>query len=555
MTRSILSRARALRFKWAVLTLSLLPACGDSDTPPCQQPSEKEGLFLNICENPSSLDPRIVRTLRDSTLVEQLFEGLMRLDSNALPQPALAQSYEISEEGLTYTFYLRDALWTNGQAVTAHDFVYAWTSVLDPTFPADYAHLLYPIKNGKLAKEGSCSLDAIGVVALDDKTLVVHLENPTPYFLELLALPTLFPVNAHLVSKNPTWADPPAKHFVSNGPFALEKWVPHETLKLKKNESYHDAAYVTLASLSFSFVTDNVTESYLYEKGELDWLGQPLSNSLTAELTAKLKKEGVLQSYNVAGTFWLKYNAKKTPFDDARIRRAFAFAINRQEIIEGILQGNQERATSILPPTMLLTEKSTFEDGNLEMARSLFNEALSANQISKEELPPLTLSYLSTERNAKIASFVQDQWRTAFDIEVKLEAVERSCYWQKLKKGDFVVATGDWIADYNDPLSFFELFASKRENGGLNDMGWENEEFDQLLMEAKGESDATKRGLLLTQMEKILHIHMPVAPLYHYCFEYLKKEEISGVSLSPLGAADFKGAKKSRAATALLPKE
>lgn len=367
------------------LTSVLCTGC-NSDV---EKTAKQNTLNLSIIEDPHSLDPRIVRMIRDLSLVKQLFDGLTRIDRNGDPQPAVAEMIEISEDGLTYTFHLRDVKWSNGDPVLASDFVYAWSTVLSPDFPTDYAHMLYPIKNGKLIKEGKCALDSLGARACDDKTLVVQLENPTPYFLELLAFPTSFPVSARVATKDSKWALPPGDRFVSNGPFSIATWMPDNTLVLKKSETYWEKEQVKLDGICLSVIPDNTTESYLYEKGELDWLGQPLSNNISSELLSELKKSGQLNSYSVAGTYWLKYNTGRLPFNDKTIRQAFAYAISREKIISHILRGSQKSAQGVLPPCMSL-QSPLFEDENIPLAQKLFKEYLDQKGLTPESFPELS---------------------------------------------------------------------------------------------------------------------------------------------------------------------
>jgi len=491
-------------------------------------------LRVNIFDDPVSLDPRVVRLIKDLTVVKQLFDGLTRIDANGSPQPAIAKSVDVSEDLLTYTFHLREAYWTNGDPVTAHDFEYAWTRVLDPEFASDYSYMLYPIKNAKLAREGKCSTDAVGVAALDDRTLVVQLEAPTPYFLELVAFPTFFPVNQKIDSQVSGWAHPPCEHFVCNGPFKVKEWKPQTELALVKNPNYWDNSQVRLKALTFSILDDNNTESQLFEKNELDWLGQPTSRNLPTELIANVEEA---HSYDVAGTYWLKFNTDREPFDQPKLRRAFSYAIKRDQIIEHILQGNQALATGPLPPSMQLQTEPYFQDGNMKLAKKLFEEVLAANGWTRETFPKVVLNFNPSERNTKIVQLIQQQWNKTFGIQVELGSVELHLYRRNIAEGKFQVGTGEWIADFNDPLAFLELF---KNGNDIDATGWYNETFVQLLDQSLVENDREKRKEILLQAEKILVDEMPIAPVYHYAFDYVKKGYVKDVVLSPLGTADFK---------------
>ena len=525
-----------MRYLLILLALFIFTGCNT------QHPSNKHQMLrLNLADDPVSLDPRIVRSLKDLTVVKQLFDGLMRIDAKGIPQPAMAKCVEISEDLTTYTFHLRKALWTNGDPVTAYDFEYAWTTVLDPNFRTDYSYMLYPIKNAQLAREGKCSISDIGVTALDQHTLVVQLESPTPYFLELTAFPTYFPINQKVEKKDQSWAQPPCQHFVSNGPFKVKLWSAQSEIKLVKNSRYWDQKSVQLNALCFSIVNDNNTESHLFEKNELDWLGQPISHNIATELIGKMKESNQLDSYTVAGTFWFKFNTESVPFDQPKLRRAFSFAINRSEIIKHILQGNQAIATGPLPPSMQVQSTPYFQDGHEKKAKNLFEEVLAENGWTRETFPLVVLNYPPSERNTKIVQLVQQQWKKAFNIEIQLEALENQLYRQHVKQGLYQVGTGQWIADFNDPLAFLELFKYRNQDGnGMNDTGWYHETFHKLLDQSLTECDPTKRRELLCQSEKILVNEMPIAPVYHYAFDYLKKDYVKNVILSPLGTADFK---------------
>lgn len=525
------------------LILSLASGC-HKDT---SKADSKQTLLLNLPEDPSSLDPRIVRSLRDLTVVKQLFEGLTRLDQQGIPQPALAKEIEISEDQLTYTFALRATTWTNGEAVVAQDFVQAWQQVLDPKFACDYAYMLYPIKNARLAKEGKCRFEEVGITIVDEQTLVIELEAPTPYFLELTAFPTFFPVNHKLDTSNARWSLPPGQMFVSNGPFRLKKWAPQVELDLEKNPDYWDLPAINIDAIHFTIISDGLTESLLFEKGELDWLGQPISFTMAPEVLSKMRQMGCLASYPVAGTYWLKFNVEKAPFSNIKLRKAFAYAINREEIITHLLQGNQKPATGPLPPTMVHQLALYFCDGDIEKARALFEEGLAEEGWSRDTFPTVVLNCPASARHSKIVQLIQRQWEDAFGIIANLEALENQVYLSNSKRGLFQVGTGEWIADFNDPIAFLELFKQKRDpvtGSGMNDTGWHHSEYSTLLEDAMKEVDHERREQMLLKAESILMQEMPVAPIYHYAFDYAKKKSIQDVLLSPLGIADFKYAKK-----------
>lgn len=506
--------------RWILLVLFMcaMVSCGkQKNTFPTQS------LRLALTDDPFSFDPRSVRSLKDLTVVKQLYDGLMRLDAEGVPQPAVAESVEISDDLLTYTFHLKETYWSNHQPVTAYDFEHAWTQLLQPEFMSAYAYMLYPIQNAQFIREGGKG--NIDVEVKDEKTLVVRLHTPTPYFLELLAFPTYFPV--------PRSEDP----FISNGPFCLKKWTPQIEVILEKNPTYWDSEAVHLDLITFSIINDNNTENHLYEKGELDWLGQPISNSIAADALSRWKKEGKVASYQVAGTFWYKFNTEREPFTNQNFRKAFAYALNRDELITHVLQGSQSSATGILPLSMKLSESPYFEDGNTKKAQEFLQQAFLETGWTLETLPPIKLTYPPSERNRKIVQVAQQQLQKSLGITLELCAEEAHLYRRNINAGLFQVGPGEWIADFNDPIAFLELFKVKV---GMHDTKWENAHFTDLLNHSLVETDPVKRARILKEAEEVLISEMPIAPLYHYAWDYVKKPSVQGTLLSPLGIADFK---------------
>ncbi len=303
------------------------PQVVSADKTEKKQEIEKQTLRINLQEEPQSLDPQRGRKLSSQTLMRLLFEGLTRIGPDEKPELALADELEISEDGLTYTFGLRGVTWTNGDPLTAEDFVYAWRRILNPSFPADNASQLYVIKNAKAIKEGTLPADQLAVRAIDHWSLEVKLERPTPYFLELLACPVFFPINPKVDRANPSWSEN-ASTYVSNGPFVLDKWKHNYQLNIKKNPNYWDKQAVRLSEIQFVMVHEE-TELKMFEKNELDWAGSPLS-TLPVDALRDLKKHGQLYTQPFLGTYFMRTNTDLLPFNDQNVRKAFALAINHR---------------------------------------------------------------------------------------------------------------------------------------------------------------------------------------------------------------------------------
>ncbi len=487
---------------------------------------------VNLGAEPTTLDPRKARDLQAMTLSRMFFEGLTRINQEDQAELALAEKVDISSDGKIYTFTLRATTWTNGDRVTAQDFVYAWTKSLEPHFPADQAFQLYVIKNAKAAKEGKVALDQIGVKALDEKTLQVELQNPTPYFLEVTALPIYFPFPAKADQNSDI------KKVIGNGPFALKEWRHNDLIRAVKNPAYWDASHVKLKEINLMMVQED-TELKMFEKGELDWAGSPLS-TLPVGALAGLKKTGNLHVKPFLATYFFRTNVESELFEHPLVRKAFAEAIKRSEIVEHVTQGGQLPATGLLPPSLRGLENGTLADGDVKKAREDFDQALEVLGLTRQELPPISLMYVTGERNHLIAQAVQEQWRKALDVNVELQAVERKVFFDRLSKKNFQLASGNWTADYNDGMNFLEIFKFKA--GGSNNTAWENLQYRQLLDKASETVAAGERQQIFQECENILMKEMPIIPLFHYTMLYVSNPKVKGVVLSNLGSVDFKWA-------------
>jgi oligopeptide transport system substrate-binding protein len=506
-----------------------------------QQPAKTEEkkpqvLRMNLHSEPPTADPGISEDTTSGAIIQATFDGLTRIGKDGkTPEPSVAEKIDVSEDGLTYTFHLRDTKWSNGDPVTAHDFEYAWKRALDPKTASNYAYQLYYVKNGEAYNKGKAKAEDVGVKALDDKTLEVKLENPTPFFLELTAFKTYYPVNKKVVEANPKWATEAQTH-VGNGPFKIESWAHKSKLVLVKNENYWDKDNVKLDRIEFSMVEDENTELSMFENGELDWAGAPLS-SLPTDAIPALKDSGKMTTQPIAGTYWYKFNVEKPPFNNVKIRKAFAYAIDRKSLIDNILQTGQIPATGAVPPSMALKPDGYFKDNDVETAKKLLAEGMKELGISK--LPPITLSYNTSEAHQKIAQAIQDQWKKNLGVEVKLENKEWKVYLEDLHEGKFQIGRMGWLGDFNDPINFLELYKDK--DGGNNDTRWEHPKFKELLNRSAKES-GEQRKKTLAEAEAILMDEMPIMPIYFYTDSWVKNENVKGVVVDGLGAIDWKWA-------------
>jgi oligopeptide transport system substrate-binding protein len=513
----------------------------------CQKSSSgfsKQILKVNIGTDPQTLDPRKARKLTDSTVVRMLFEGLTRIAKDGDTELALATDVEVSLDGLQYCFHLRKSFWSNGEPVTSYDFAESWKTILDPNFPTDIAYQLYPIKNAQKAKLGEIGLDKVGIRVPDELTLIVDLERPVPYFLNLVSMPCFYPVYCKAANRSLNWGMN-LESYVCNGPFFPLKWRHSDHLQLAKNPYYWQSKEVSLSGIQL-FMVSGETELRMYESGGLDWAGSPLS-SIPVDAMQALKQSNQLHVSPFFATCFFRTNtsdvfcSKKNPLSSPNFRKALSSSLHRKEITEHILQGDQIPAMGLVPTEMQLSKNGYFYDNNPENARLLLMDALLELDLSIETLEPIKISYASSERNGLIAQAAQKQWEDTLGISFVLDPVEPKVFFQKISEGNFQLALGSWTADFNDPVNFLEIF--KYKSSSTNNTNWENSKFIDLLNASGLCKNAGERMSLLREAEQVLMEEMPVIPVYHFVLNYLQSDQLKEVALSPLGQVDFRWAR------------
>ncbi len=525
-------------FRFFVLFLVLLMGCQKHPSP-----TQLQTLRINIGSDPQTLDPRKARDLTAVTLMHMLFEGLTRVSKEGSLEMALAREVEISENGTQYLFHLRKSFWSNGDPVTAFDFAESWKTILDPQFPSDLAYQLYSIKNARKAKLGEMDLEQVGIQTPDPNTLIVELEQPIPYFLELLAMTSFLPIPHKMDMANPNWANLP-ETYVCNGPFLLESWKHSDQIRVVKNPRYWQTKNVSLNGIDLLMMPGD-TEMRMFEEGKLDWAGSPLS-TIPVDAVRSLRASQKLHINPFSATYFYRVNTaekfkeKKNPLSNALFRKALAFCLNRKGITEHILQGGQIPAKSLVPPEMGLSDKGYFHDDNRQRAHALLIDALLELDLTIETLEPIKISYSSSERNAAISQAIQKQWEEGLGIRVELEAVEPKTYFQRISQKEFQLAAGSWTADFNDPINFLEVF--KYKDASTNNTQWESAKYIDLLNRSALCRDSEERKGLLREAELILMEQMPIIPVFHFALNYLERDGLEDVALSPLGQIDFRWA-------------
>jgi len=496
----------------------------------------EQTLRINLKKEPVSLDPRKGNDMVAAQLQFMLFEGLLKLNSDLTLSPAQAKSYEISSDHKTYTFHLGESEWSDGTPVTAYDFEKSWKSVLNPVFPCPDAYLLFSIKNARLAKKGEIPLYQVGITSKDAKTLVVELEFPAPYFLQTVASSLLLPVNFQLDSKDPDWADS-SKNFVSNGPFILKDWKLNHEIILEKNPKYRQAKDIQLNRVSFEIIDNEATVLYLYSKGHFDLVGTPLS-FIPSMIHHDPEKKKLLKSFPVATTKFLAFNTADFPFNNLHIRRAFAYAIKRKDIVDHIALLGQQEALTIIPPALLPAgQPNLFADADFEKAQECLQKGLEELQIQREDLQEISFMYCSSAVNQSIAQELQNRWEKVLGVSVNLENIEFKNLHDRSKKGAFSIGLFAWLADYSDPMNILERFQDKTSH--RNYSKWQNERFNLLLDQALKSFSKEEYLQKVKEAETLLVDEMPITGLYHDNYVFLIQPHVRDFAISPLGHIYF----------------
>jgi oligopeptide transport system substrate-binding protein len=503
-----------------------------------QDPLHKRTLKTCLITQPSTIDTRKNADVFSSTVQFLIYEGLTRILPSGEAELALAKSVDVSEDGCTYTFYLREAYWTDGHPITAYDFEYSWKKILDPDFGSPCCQIFFPIKNGEKCIKKLASSDSIGIKAVDASTLQIELEHPTPYFLSLVTFCNFYPIPKHVEMKDPNWFHAPEKNSVSSGPFFIKKWIHNKEILLVKNPTYWDAKNVALEAVHFSIIPDGRTALQMFENKELDFISTVTSPLLSEDL-AEMRRKKLLRITPVGGLLFCTFNLEKHPMNNLSIRKALSYAIDRITLVQSISQLSEEPATRCVAPIMMPQKKrDLFPPFDPELARDLFRKGLKELGVDPSHLSPFVLSYPNQEPYKKIAETIQQQWKMVLGIEVVIEERDHKSHLSNIMNKDYCVALYNCIAQHIDPTSVLDRF--KYKNGQKNYPGFQNEEYIQLLDKASMRKNPQERMDLLSEAEELLMSQMPISPIYHFNQGVLISPHFTNVEFSPLSNLLFK---------------
>ncbi len=471
-------------------------------------------LRISFNTYPATLDPRLAGDFASSTLICLIYEGLTRCLPGGTVEPALAERVEISPDQKTYTFFLRKAFWSDGTPITAHDFERSWKQILTP--PSLSAYLFYPIKNSEKCAKGEVSVEQVGVRALDERTLQVDLEQPTPYFYSLTAFPSFMPAPSRDIGR------------LFSGPFCIETKAQDAEVVLIKNPTFWNRNQISLDRIHISILPDEMTALQMFERGELDWLGGPLSPLPTDALASLPYPIAFIPS---AASTLCTFNTQIAPFNNLNLRKAFSYAIDRTQIAPT----GQIAPTSLLPPAFSNASHSFYDPS---LAKAFFEKA----GLTPEELGSLTLYYKGNEVEKRLAQMLQRQWQEVLGVTVQLAQLDAKSHAQRLQARDYQIALAFWIAQFDDPISILERF--KEPTHLKNYPGWNDPLYRELLTEA---STSPRRKEILQEAEALLVDQMPLTPLYHWSSPAIASPRIEAIGTTPSGGIlfdQFKFAKK-----------
>ena len=509
-----------------------------TDTTEAAASTGEKILSVQVGPDPETIDPALNSAVDGGNMLLHSFECLLAVDENGQLVPGQAESWETSEDGLTWTFHLRDGLkWSDGSDLTANDFVYSWKRVCDPMVAAPYAETVLSMVEGyDKAIEGD--LDALQVVAQDDNTLVVTLSTPCSYFGSLAAFATLSPVQEATVTANgDAWATSAAT-YISNGPFYVSEWVPGSYIMMSKNPYYWNADAIKLDGIKWNLIEDSNAAYSAYQTGEV----LMIKNVPTEEIPS-LKDSADFHVDPIIGTYYLSLNLERDAFKDARVRKALSLAIDRDYVANTLMQGTYSPADNLMGPGWIDMDGKQFKDNanggqsyidvnnyeaDLEEAKQLLADA---GYPDGEGFPSISYTTNDAGYHKVVAEYLQQAW-AQLGIDLQVDIVEWASFTPMRRNGDFDVARNGWVGDYSDPSNMLELFYS---TNGNNDGKFNNADFDAAIELSRTTLDSAERSKALHTAEDVLMEETGCIPVAYYNDFWLQSDKITGSWHSPYG--------------------
>lgn len=481
--------------------------------------SDKKTVRLNFLQGDvGSLEPHELtpNSIRGMSLGKWIFEGLTRLDQVGKPKLAGAEKVEISSDKKRYTFTLRSNCYSDGTKVVARDYERAWKKVVAPDTKCVRTDLFYIIKNAERIKKGELEMDVLGIKAVDDQTLVVELEYPAPYFLNLLTLPIFSPFKME------------GGKVLGSGPYQVKEWKRDNYMCLERNPLFWDYRHLAIEDIKILMIQDATTAFNLYENGDIDWVGDPICtlpiDILTTNHTPFVKSVG-------ACPYWIHINTKHVTLSSPRIRQALSCVVDRNELVEHVLIGSAPLFNP-LPKTLC---QDVLANNDLSKGQKLFDQGLKELKLTKEAFPPITISCCSVDRHRKVAEYLQEKWQLAFGIKVHIDVKEWRTFFSGLQKGDYQIGGCFGMVDYDDPLAYFDQLDCQ---SGMSK--WQSDQYEQVISQVKQAVDPEARQKLLREAEQIVKEEMPIIPLASSVFYFCHNPKIKGISVNHTGIIDLR---------------
>ncbi len=536
----------------ALAALMLVPmlfiSCGNKTEAVTEKAAEPAAgpvvMNWNLASDPKTIDPGLNGASDGGDVLSNTFEGLVRERSGEV-FPGIAKSWDVSEDGTVITFHLRESKWSDGSDLTAHDFVYGWKRAMDPATASEYGWIWHytNVVNAEAANNGEVSLDEVGIRAVDDMTFEVTLSAPTDYFVSLTAFYHFMPVKQSSVEDpagaDGAWARTPALA-VSNGAFKVTSYKVGDGMTLEKNENYWNADKVGIDKINVKFIDAASTAYNAYVAGEFDFLSN--TSIPPTEIPRLIAENPEFYVFPLLGTYYYNFNMDLEMWQDVRVRKALAYAIDREKIVEVTAKG-EVAAAGFVPPGFPDHEGNDFfetagtygvslDSGSVEEAKRLLAEAGYPNG---EGFPKFTLMYNTSEGHQLVAQMVQEMWKTNLGIECTLENQEWAVFQDTRKQGDYEVSRGGWLTDFLDPMGLLAIFV---DGNDYNDPNYNNPAYNAAMAKASSTYGAEHYEALY-EAQDILMNDMPIVPVYHYTDYFLSSPQVKGWDRSMLGAIDF----------------
>ena len=522
----------------------------------CTTSTEDFEIAVNFASEPNTIDPALNSAVDGAVMINHIFEGLYKWvdDGSGNATLALGQAKEVTPNAdkTVYTVKLRDDIkWSDGKDVVAADFVYAWQRLVDPNTAADYCYMADIILNANEIMAGEIDKSELGVKAIDEKTLEITLHTACPYFEEIMAFPALMPIRSDIIEQyGDQWTFSP-ETYIGNGQYKMAEWSHNEFIKLVPSETYYDVDKLGPKVIKFALMDDTNAIYAAYRSGSLNFIQEVPVDEIPGLLSS-----GELKVHPYLGTYYCCFNTSKAPFDDVRVREAFSLVIDRNYIVENVTKTGQMPATAFVPSGIsdapgakddfravggdYMDVSAEKYQENCERARQLLAEAGYPNG---EGFPIVEYLYNTSDNHRLIGEALQNMWQTELGVTVNLVNQEWNTFLDTRKNGDYSIARNGWIADYNDPMSFLDMWLT---GGGNNDAQYSNPDYDALIMQAKSTSDLAERMSLMHQAEDILMGQDVVhAAIYFYTDKYMS-QGIKGMYFTPLGYYFFGYCKPSK---------